>query len=194
MGERSSLAEYRGQRTAERLWEHGEFTRRSYPAQDEEWSVTVSIDDMRGAGGPPLPLVPGRRRIRPLRPVVGCQNQRLSGPAHPQTSSTGPSRRGCIDKDRGVILNSPKFHGLRDKLEKMETLPMTAALPQRHRLRLPLSSVFYSSRRWPRRRQARQFDGSVPDWVWGAGLDVIVSRPHPATPRVQIDRVARAWL
>lgn len=68
MGERSSLAEYRGQRTAERLWEHGEFTRRSYPAQDEEWSVTVSIDDMRGAGGPPA--VGTRQKAYP--PAKAC--------------------------------------------------------------------------------------------------------------------------
>ncbi|MEO8456851.1 MAG: hypothetical protein ABI559_03460 [Chloroflexota bacterium] len=54
-----------------------------------------------------------------------------------------------------------------------------AALPQplQRPLSVPplLSNVAFSSRRrYKQPRRAQQFEGSLPDWVWGAGLGVIV--------------------
>jgi hypothetical protein len=45
-----------------------------------------------------------------------------------------------------------------------------------HQLQLPLRNVFFSQRRRTRQRtvQQAQRGGSLPDWVWGGGLGVIV--------------------
>jgi hypothetical protein len=45
-----------------------------------------------------------------------------------------------------------------------------------HQLQPPLRNVFFSQRRRTRQRTVKQAQrgGSVPDWVWGAGLGVIV--------------------
>ena len=48
--------------------------------------------------------------------------------------------------------------------------------PMDHQLQLPLRNVFFSQRRRTRQRtvQQAQRGGSLPDWVWGGGLGVIV--------------------
>ncbi len=45
-----------------------------------------------------------------------------------------------------------------------------------HQLQRPLRNVFFSQRRRTRQRTAQQAQrgGSLPDWVWGAGLGLIV--------------------
>lgn len=51
-------------------------------------------------------------------------------------------------------------------------LPL-AALPLHPQRQLPLPNVLFSSRR-RYRRQAQAYQGRLPDWVWGAGLGLIV--------------------
>lgn len=48
-----------------------------------------------------------------------------------------------------------------------------AALPLHRQRQPPLPNVLFSSRR-RYRRQPAQYQGRLPDWVWGAGLGVIV--------------------